>query len=137
MLWSPPSYSAQSSPSIQATTSCSTGEPCALGDQGTPANLSTPERAKFSETAPCPSASTFTQNRPIARSAGQVCDAREGAKATSGGSSDNELNDWQGKAAGPPAGRAGNTRTPEDKSPRASHPGRGATRQGSAGGTGL
>ena len=30
-VWSPPSYSAHSSPSIHATTSSSTGEPCALG----------------------------------------------------------------------------------------------------------
>src|SRR3954462_3379757 len=137
MLWSPPSYSAQSSPSIQATTPSRTGEPWALGDQDTPANLSTPERAKFCETASCPSASTFTQNRPIARSAGQVCDVRAGANATKGGSRDSELNDWQVKPAGPSAVRAVTTVTPEAKCPSTSRMARGSTMRGGAGGAGL
>ena len=73
----------------------------ARATSGTPANLSAPERAKFCETSSCPSASTLTQNRPIARSSGQVRDVRAGAKATSGGSSESELNDWQVNPIGP------------------------------------
>src|SRR3954470_22621180 len=133
MLWSPPSYSAHSSPSIQATTSSRTGEPCALGDQRTPANLSTPDRAKFRETASWPSDSTFTQNRPIDRSAGHVCDVRAGAKATSGGSSDNELNDWQVNPAGPSGVRAVTTVTPDAKWPSTSRMTSGSTIRGTSG----
>src|SRR4051794_41771669 len=107
MLWSPPSYSAQSSPSIHATTPSRTGDPWALGVQRTPLNLSTPERAKFCDTASCPSASTFTQNRPIARSAGQVCEVRAGAKATSGGAGDSGGKDRAGEAGRPPGGGGG------------------------------
>src|SRR3954470_1417968 len=131
-VWSPPSYSAQSSPSIQATTSCSTGEPCRLRVQGTPANLSTPERAKFCESAVWSSDSTFTQNRPISRSRGQVVDVRAGANTTRGGSRDSELNDWQVKPSGPVAVSAVTTVTPEAKWPRTSRITRGSTGPGSS-----
>ena len=40
------------------------------------------------------------QNRPISRRSDQVRDVRAGANATSGGSSDSELNDWQVKPIG-------------------------------------
>ena len=50
------------------------------------------------------------QNRPMARSCGQVRDVRPGAKTTSGGSSDSELNDWQVKPIGPVVGHRGDDR---------------------------
>ena len=81
----------------------------------TPSNLSAPERAKFCDTSICPSASTLTQNRPMARSSGQVRDVRPGANTTSGGSSDSELNDWQVKPIGPSAVSAVTTVTPDAK----------------------
>src|SRR3954447_21573090 len=126
MVWSPPSYSAHRSPSIQATTSSSTGEPWGLGVQRTPANLSPPDRAKFWETSSWPSASTFTQKRPISRSRGQVRDVRAGAGGggrrggggegrRGGGRRNSELNDWQVKPRGPSSVTAVSTVTPEAK----------------------
>ena len=86
-----------------------------LGTQCTPANLSPPERANARDTSSCPWASTLTQNRPISRSRGQVREARPGAKTTSGGSRDSELNDWQVNPIGPSSVRAVTTVTPEAK----------------------
>src|SRR3954471_4576655 len=131
-VWSPPSYSAHSSQSIQATTSSRTGEPCRLRLHGTPANLSTPERAKLCDSCVCSSASRLTQNRPISRSRGQVVEVRAGAKTTSGGSSDRELNDWQVKPIGPSAVSAVTTVTPEAKWPRTSRIRRGSTGSGTS-----
>jgi hypothetical protein len=114
-VWSPPSYSAHNSASIQATTSSRTGAPYGLGTQCTPANLSVPDRAKARDSSSCPSASTLMQKRPIGRSLGQVLDARPGANTTSGGSRESELNDWQVNPIGRPSVRAVTTVTPEAK----------------------
>src|SRR4051812_41603735 len=92
-----------------------------------PANLSPLDSANLCETSSCPSASTLTQNWPISRSRGQVRDAREGAKATSGGSRESELKDWQVNPIGPSSVIAVITVTPEAKWPRTSRITRGST----------
>ena len=77
--------------------------------------MSGTDRAKFCDTASWPSASTLMQNRPMVRRRSHVREERAGAKATSGGSSDSELNDWQVNPMGPSSPCAVTTVTPEAK----------------------
>src|SRR5690349_23614979 len=100
MVWSPPSYSAHSSQSTHALTPSSTGAPEGAGVHPTPANLSTPDRAKATLTSSCSAASTYTQNAPTVRIRGDVVEVGEGAMLTSGGSSDSDANVWQGEPNG-------------------------------------
>ncbi|ALE81565.1 hypothetical protein WY02_28050 [Pseudonocardia sp. AL041005-10] len=93
IVWSPPSYSFHREQSTQAPTPSRTGEPDGAAAQVTPANLSTPERANPALWCSWSAASTFTQNRPTSRMRGQVEDPRDGAKLTSGGSSDSDAKD--------------------------------------------
>ena len=58
-------------------------------------------------------------------------EVRDGAKTTSGGSSDSELNDWQVKPSGPSTVSAVTTVTPEAKWPRTSRMTPGSTGAGS------
>ncbi|MDT7641522.1 MAG: hypothetical protein QOC83_5810 [Pseudonocardiales bacterium] len=62
------------------------------GDQATPANLSPPRVAKARQTSSCSSASTLTQKLLAVRIFGKLVDERSGRNATSGGSSDTEVN---------------------------------------------
>ena len=63
-------------------------------------------------------------------------DVRPGAKATSGGSSDSELNDWQVKPTGPSAVTAVTTVTPDAKWPSTSRMTCGSTIRGTSGDAG-
>src|SRR6478672_2603765 len=120
MVWSPPSYSAHSAQSIHALTPSSTGAPDGPAVHATPANLSTPDRANTALTSSCSAASTLTQNAPTARIRGHVVEVRAGARLTSGGSSDNDVNDWQVKPSGPSLPAAVTTTMPDTKWPSTS-----------------
>src|SRR6476619_7279616 len=132
MVWSPPSYSAHSSQSTHALTPSSTGSPEGAGVHPTPANLSTPDRAKATLTSSCSAASTFTQNAPTARIRGHVVEVRAGARLTSGGSSDSDANHWQVKPNGPVGPAAVTTTMPETKWPSTSRSTVGETGPGGA-----
>ncbi len=54
---------------------------------------------------------------PTARIRGHVVDVRAGARLTSGGSSESEVNDWQVKPSGPVALAAVTTTMPDTKWP--------------------
>src|ERR1700760_4265006 len=132
MVWSPPSYSAHSSQSIHALTPSSTGAPHGPGSHATPANLSTPERAKAALTSSWPAARTLTQNVPAALIRGHVVDVRAGAKLTSGGSRESEAKDWQVKPSGPSGPEAVTTTMPDTKCPSTSRITTGETGPGGA-----
>src|SRR5690349_18836030 len=106
--------------SIQASTPASSGDPVpAAGRQSTPANLSVPLRAKDRHRLSWPAARTLTQKAPAERMRGQVTEVRATVKATSGGSSEREVKDWQVKPTGRPvaASTALMTVTPLPKCP--------------------
>src|SRR6185312_7396174 len=94
--WSPPVCTAWIVQSIHAGTSARRGEPVAgAGTWRTPANLSAPLTAKARHSAPWPAPRTLTQNTPARAIRGQVVDVRATMNATSGGSRDREVKDWQ------------------------------------------
>ena len=74
----------------------------------------------------------LTQNAPTARIRGHVEDVRAGATLTSGGSSDNDVNDWQVKPSGPSMPAAVTTTMPDTKCPSTSRIAAGATGPGGA-----
>ncbi len=82
------------------------------GDHPTPSNLSTPDREKPRASASWSSPNTLMVHAPVGSINGQLVDAAPGAKATSGGDSESEKNDWQVKPAGPPLAWAATTTTP-------------------------
>src|SRR4051812_8534636 len=132
MVWSPPSYSFHSVQSIHALTPSRIGDPDGAARQGTPANLSAPERANPALSSWWSSASTFTQNAPAARIRGQVVEVRDGAKVISGGSRESDAKLWQVNPAGPSSPIAVTTTTPETKWPRTSRMTAGETGPGGA-----
>src|SRR4051812_42470925 len=91
--WSPASWTASISQSIQASTSFRRGLPVELGCQPIPANLSAPLAANTRQRSSWSSARMFTQKAPAALMEGQLLDALLGQKPTSGGSSDTEKNE--------------------------------------------
>src|SRR5579864_3115051 len=86
--------------SIHARPSERSGEPEEAGFHPTPLNLSAPLWAKRRHTSSCSSVRTFTQNAPDPSIRGQLFDVRDGANATSGGSSETLKNDWQVRPTG-------------------------------------
>src|SRR5688500_3578989 len=119
MVWSPPSCSTWRRQSIHANAPSSTGEPVpGAGDQPTPVNLSAPRAAKARHTASWPSSRMFTQKPSASRMRAQLVDELAGQKRTSGGSSDNEVNDCTVRPAGSPSAMAVTTATPLQKWPR-------------------
>src|SRR5689334_18357274 len=117
MMWSPPSYSAQMRQLMNATTPPRMGAPYREGRQGTPANLSVPERAKAFDSPSCASDSMLTQKVSAWRTFSQLAEERDGANVTMGGSSDREAKDWQVKPTGSRSRTAVMTVTPEQKWP--------------------
>ena len=75
-------------------------------------NLSSDLEASTRQTCCWLSARTFTQNRPAAWILGQVVDLRSGKNATSGGSSETEVNDPTTIATGTSPSIAGTAQTP-------------------------
>src|SRR5882757_7362635 len=97
MVWSPLLCSASNAHSIQAAVPRRIGEPLGDNPNSTPLNLSLRDRANFVLSCCWCAASTLMQNRPVALIRGQVEDVLETQSRTSGGSSDNEENDWHVK----------------------------------------
>src|SRR6476661_2423739 len=126
MVWSPPSYSACRSQSIQASALSSTGLPSGEDACSTPANLSAPERANCPARCRCSAGRMLLVNEPAFRSTGQVVDVRDGLNVTSGGSSDSAAKDWQVKPAGPSGVEPVTTVRPLANVPKISRSRRGA-----------
>src|SRR3954470_1158074 len=78
------------SQSTHAVQSLMRGDPLAIGDQPSPANLSAPFCANTRHTSSWSSPRTLTQNAPASRIAGHDDDDFPMQKPTSGGSSDTE-----------------------------------------------
>src|ERR1700688_2649024 len=118
--WSPASYARTNVHSTQARAPSSTGAPLPAGVQPTPVNLSPPEMAKSRPSASWSSVRMLTQNAPAAAMRGQLVEFFPGASATSGGSSDSDVNAWQVKPTGWPPCMAVTIVTPVTKWPRTS-----------------
>src|SRR3954466_3656922 len=101
MGWAPPSCSSCNAQHTHAHTPSRIGAPHRPGRHRTPPNLSTPDRANPALWCSWSAARMFTQNVPASRIRGHVDDVRDGAKLTSGGSSDSDVNDWQVNPIGP------------------------------------
>src|SRR3954469_3031788 len=101
------------SQSIHARTPSRIGAPDPAGVQVRSANLSPPRIANVRHTDSCSAPRMLTQNDPDSRIRGQLVDDRSGRNATSGGSSDTDVNDPTAIPAGPPsAATAVTTATP-------------------------
>src|SRR5205823_5187839 len=70
------------------------GQPVGDSRQSTSANLSMPGVANWRQSSSWSAASTLAQKWPARLIRGQLDDVLLGANATSGGSSDNDENDW-------------------------------------------
>ena len=81
----------------------------------TSANLLLPEMANLRPNSACSRLRMLTQNSPAAATAGHVVEARPGLRATSGGSSETEKNDWHVIPTTPCGRRAVTTTTPDAK----------------------
>jgi hypothetical protein len=92
------------SQSIQATTPSRIGDPEPAGRHASPANLSAPFVANARHTGSWLAESTFTQKEPEARILGKLEDPLSGKKASSGGTSDTDVNEPTAIPAGRPCG---------------------------------
>src|ERR1700721_2813044 len=105
--------------SIQAATPSSSGEPVAGdGAQLTPANFSPPDFAKRLARSSWPSPRTFAQKCPLASIAGQLVELLAGDTATSGGSSETDMNEPTTSALGFSGSPPVTTTTPVGRRPR-------------------
>jgi hypothetical protein len=95
MVWSPPSCSASIVQSIQPMASESTGAPLGAVHVSTPSKRSMFRAAKARESFSCGAPRMLIARRPAGRIRGQVDDDRAGQNATSGGSSETEVNELQ------------------------------------------
>src|SRR6202044_3751574 len=93
MKWSPASCTTSMSQSIQASTPSRTGEPEPAGCHDSSANLSPPLTANVRQTDSWSEPRMLTQKWPESRNFGQLLELLSGMNATSGGSSETELND--------------------------------------------
>src|SRR5688500_18068777 len=101
------------SQSIQATTPSRSGEPDPAFFHDSSANLSPPLTANVRQIDSCSEPRMFTQKEPASSMRGQLDDDLSGRKATSGGSSETDVNDPTAIPAGcPSGGRAVTTATP-------------------------
>src|SRR4051794_37467014 len=97
------------------------GEPVTVSAQSRPSNLSSRLEANRRQIASWPSPRTLTQKRPAPWIFGQLVDALSGKKATSGGSSETEVNEPTASPARSPSGvLAVITQTPVGYWPRTS-----------------
>src|SRR5438477_8812967 len=105
MTWSPASCSASMVQSIQASAPSSTGDSLTDGDQPMPWNLSAPLVAITRQSSSWSSPRMFTQNLPARSMRGHVVLAYAAQNATSGGSSDTDVNEFAARPTGsPPSG---------------------------------
>src|SRR4051812_17667706 len=91
------------SQSIQASTSSSTGDPDPADVHLSSANLSPPLTANVRHTASWCEPRMLTQKAPDSCIRGQELDVRSGKNATSGGSSDTDVNEPTAIPAGVPS----------------------------------
>src|SRR5215212_9765830 len=103
MSWSPASWTASMSQSIQASTPSSLGEPEDAGVQPSPANLSSALDENARQTASWSSARMFTQNAPAERMAGHDVDDLPAQNPTSGGSREIEKKEPTANPPGRPS----------------------------------
>src|SRR6185437_8806882 len=80
------------SQSTHAMTSSRIGEPLAPAVHLTPSNLLPPRFEKLRHSSSCSALRTLAQNLPASRINGQLVELFAGMKATSGGSSETEVN---------------------------------------------
>ena len=93
IVWSPPSCSASSVQSSQPIAASRIGRPDGAGWCAVPSKRSTSRAAKRREISSDSWSRMFSTSRPAGRIRGQVDDDRAGQNATSGGSSDTEMNE--------------------------------------------
>src|SRR3954466_731762 len=93
MQWSPASCTTSMSQSTHARTPSRMGDPEPAGRHDSSANLSPPRIAKARHTDSCSAPRMLTQNDPESLNRGQLDELLSGMNATSGGSSETEVND--------------------------------------------